>query len=91
MTKRSTAGSSDPVAQRLRLLWKNLDFPTSGAFAAYVGLSAQRFSNFENGLPLSRDAAFKIVQRVPGVTLDWLYFGKADGLPLAMARRLEEV
>ena len=29
-----------------------------------------------------------IVRKIPGVTLDWLYFEKPDGLPLDVARRL---
>jgi len=32
--------------------------------------------------------AFLVVEKVPGVTLDWLYFGKLDAVPFEMARRL---
>jgi hypothetical protein len=68
-----------------------MEYESPGAFAAFLGYSAQRWGNVENGHPLSRDIAFKLVQMCPGLTLDWLYFGKPDGLPLELARRLGEI
>ena len=85
------AGKDDPVALRLRTLRDALAFDTASAMAAFLGVSPQRWSNFENGLPLSREMAFRLVQKIPGLTLDWLYFGKSDGLPLGLARRLGEL
>jgi hypothetical protein len=70
---------------RLRVAY---DFGTTTAFAVFLGIPVTTLSTFENGGALSRQAAFKIVQRLPGVTLDWLYFGKAEGLPLDVLRRL---
>ncbi len=87
----TNAGKNDPVAKRVRLLREALGYDSPGAFAALLGFSAQRWGNVENGLPLSRDIAFKLVQTVPGLTLDWLYFGKPDGLPMELARRLGEL
>lgn len=83
-------GKDDPIARRVRHLRETLGYESPGAFAAVLGYSPQRWGNVENGLPLSRDIAFKLVQIVPGLTLDWLYFGKPDGLPLELARRLGE-
>jgi hypothetical protein len=81
----------DPVAQRLEQLRLALGYQTAAAFAGYLDISAQRWNNVEGGFPLSKDVAFKLVQKVPGLTLDWLYFGRADGLPVALARRLGEL
>ena len=81
----------DPLAERLSRLRKSLGYETGVAFAAFLGISAQRWNNIEGGYPLSKDMAFKLVQSVPGLTLDWLYFGRADGLPLDLARRLGEL
>ncbi len=81
-------GKDDPVAIRLRELREALGYTTARAFAAYLEMSSQRWGNFETGSPLSREVAFLLVQKVPGLTLDWLYFGKADGLPVALAKRL---
>ena len=57
-------------------------------FAAWLGISKQRWSNVEHGLPLSIAVADRLCERIPGLTLDWLYYGKVDGLAVALARRL---
>jgi hypothetical protein len=87
----ATKGRDETVARRLRLLREAMGYDSQGAFAALLGLSPPRWNNVENGLPMSRDIAFRLVKTVPGLTLDWLYFGKPDGLPLDLARRLGEV
>ena len=73
---------------RLKQLRLSVGFETSLAFAKFLDISVTRYNAFENGEPLSRENAFRMVQKVPGLSLDWLYFGKADGLPLELARRL---
>lgn len=68
-----------------------MGYETATAWAAFLGVSDQRWNNLETGLPLSKDMAFKLVQRVPGLTTDWLWFGNAGGLPVDLARRLGEL
>jgi transcriptional regulator with XRE-family HTH domain len=87
MTK-ETGGKNSATARRLRQLRKAEGYTLASAFAAHLGITAPRLSNFEAGLPLSIDAAKKIVAKVPGMSLDWLYFGKEDALPLALRQRL---
>lgn len=91
MATKETGGKNAPLARRLRGLRKAIWGDNASAFAASLGISAARWSNFENGYPLSKEIAFKLVQIVPGLTLDWLYFGKPDGLPLELARTLGAV
>jgi hypothetical protein len=78
-------------AERLVRLREALGYPTATAFAAFLNIGQQRWANFENGFPLSREIIFRLVQSVPGLTSDWLYFGKPDGLPVDLARRLGEL
>ena len=87
------AKSSDDqeVGQRITQLWKALGYETSRKFAEELGVSPQRLNNVENGKPLSRDLANKIIQAVPGITTDWLWYGDADGLSVALARKLGEL
>lgn len=66
-----------------------MEFETAAAFAGFLAISAPRLSNVENGAPLGKDIAFRIAQRVPGITLDWLWFGKTGGLSLQLAQKLE--
>jgi hypothetical protein len=75
-------------ADRLKRIRRALQFETSTAFAAFLDIDSSRYNAFENGRPLSRDVAFRLVRKIPGLSLDWIYFGKADGLPIELARRL---
>jgi len=77
------------VAARMRHLWRALEYPTSAAFAAAIGASPTRWNNIESSGALSREIAFRIVQKFPGVTTDYLWFGRMDGMPLQRVRQLE--
>jgi hypothetical protein len=87
-TRREQKEEVPGQSERLIRLRTAYGYDTTTAFAHFLDIAITTFSGFENGAPLSRPAAFKIVQKIPGVTLDWLYFGKPDGLPLDVARRL---
>lgn len=85
--------SNEAVAERLQLLRKLVSGDGSGsqtAFARLLGIEVKRWNNFERGHPLSKDAAFKIVRAFPNFTLDWVYRGKTDGLPMRLQRELED-
>jgi hypothetical protein len=58
------------------------------AFARRLNISAARLSNIEVGSPLSIDVAHKIRAAVPGMTLDWLYYGDERALPISMVDQL---
>lgn len=91
---RAMAGRDGPesdVSKRLVQLRAALGFDTQTAFAAFVGLDLKRYSNFENDLPLSRDAALTLVRKISGLSLDWLYLGREDALSIALASRLRGV
>ena len=59
-------------------------------FAAMIGLEVKRWNNFERGKPLSKEVAFILVRKIPGLTTDWLWLGNESGLPLKLQRELEE-
>jgi hypothetical protein len=54
-------------------------------------MSAQRYSNDENGHPLPRDTAIVLAMEIPGLTTDWLFMGREEGLPVDFRRRLREM
>lgn len=65
--------------------------PTSLAFANWIGITPQRWSNFENGMPLSKDVAIRLVRRIHGLTLDYVFLGRTEGLSVDLARKLGEL
>lgn len=79
------------VAARVRRLRETLGYETCGEFAAALGVEYNRLNNVENGHPLGKNLAFKLVQGVDGLTTDWLWFGASDGLSLKLARELGEI
>jgi hypothetical protein len=80
--------SDEAVAARLKLLREVLGYVSGASFAAFLGISPQRWNNFEVAKPLSKDVALKLVRTVPGISLDWLYRGRAEALSFEMARKL---
>jgi hypothetical protein len=56
--------------------------------ARLLGVSIQRWSNVTRGLPLGMDLTRRLVTRFPGLTTDWLWFGRTDGMSVEMAKAL---
>src|SRR6476660_8522639 len=81
--------SDEVVSARCKELRLVMEFPQSSAFAKFLGVSPQRWNNVEIGMPLSRDLAMTLVRKIPGLTLDWLYRARAEGVSLDLARLLD--
>jgi len=50
------------------------------AFAERLHVAPSRWSNVENGSPLSRDMADRLKRTIPGLDLDYIYDGDTDHL-----------
>ena len=84
---------SASIARRLRILRQRAQGGEQGSqarFAAQIGIEYRRWNNYERGHPLSRDMAVLLVNRIHGLTLDWLYLGREDGLSTKLQRELLE-
>lgn len=75
-------------ADRLIALRRAFGYETAVAFAAFLGVSKQRYGHCERGGALGIELARLIVRKLPGVDLDYLYDGKPEGLSVELARRL---
>jgi hypothetical protein len=91
MAKAPAAPAPDlDTARRLKILRNYAQCGDSQTrFAAKYGFSVKQWNNFERGFPLSNPVAFQLVKLFPGLTLDWLHLGKADGLPGTLRAELE--
>ena len=90
MAGKLTKKDVDEAARRLETLRLAVAGGSQTAFAARIGMEVKRWNNFERGLPLSKEAAIQLVRRIPGVTLDWLFLGIEDGLPVKLQREIAE-
>ena len=81
------------ASKRARCLREAMGFNGRGdqqKFAELLSVGRGRLNNIECGAPLSKEMALLIVRKFPGVTLDWLFLGRTDGLTAEMARALSE-
>ena len=78
------------VGRRLRHLRRSLNYQHANTFAHSLGISDNRWRNLENGYPLGKEVAFLLVQKIPGLSLDWLYYGRNEGLSIRLGQRLGE-
>lgn len=89
MQKRDPLRWRSPESQRLRWVRLAEGYENSALFASRVGINATAYSQYENGVRLSRDAAVKIANRIPGLTTDYLIRGREEGMPAELRRRIE--
>ena len=78
----------DSQAARMTRLRVALGYDNQVAFAAFVGVDSKRWNNFERGNQVSVEVAKLLVQRIPGLSMDWIYLGSTRGLTLEMATKL---
>jgi hypothetical protein len=79
------------VAQRLLLLQEMFEGTrrgASGRMAQRLGITFHRWYNVLRGSPLSIALAQRIVLNFPGVSLDWLYLGRPEGLSCQIVEKL---
>ena len=78
------------TSRRLKFLRERLGYRKPGRFADYLGISAARWSNVENGFPCSLKIAQLLRKKIAGLDLDWIYYGDPTGLSERMAKLLGE-
>ena len=91
MAAKHPLGKEAPQAQRLRRLRIALGFDSQLDFAQALKIEKSRWNNFENGYPLSRDVARRLVEKFSGITRDYLEDGRTDAMSNAMLRKLGEL
>ena len=75
------------IAERLRVVREAQDLDQR-QFAARAGLKYSQYKNWESGaFRLSLDGALAL-RRVYGVTLEFLYVGDIDSLPISWRKEL---
>lgn len=77
------------VGKRLEQLRCALEFETQRDFAKALKVGEDRYTSWERGKnKLPPDQAVKLLEKY-GVSLDWLYGGRMDGLPSRLRAKIE--
>lgn len=80
--------SPKEIGRRLRAVRLALDYGDQNAMAQRMGISRNRYNNWEVGIgPIPVDQAI-VFCRVTGVSLDYIYRGDASGLPMRIFKLL---
>jgi hypothetical protein len=75
-------------AERVRKLREAMGYQTQKSFAVRYGFTPNQWTNYENGSPVSRQAAQSLARQISGVTTGWILDNETAGLSLTMARKL---
>lgn len=70
-----TAWDRAAYQRRLKLLREIISGENQQDFAERLGIPFKRWNNYERGYPVPRETAFTLLQRFPGISVEWLWFG----------------
>lgn len=86
-------GTSKPViaeyVRRVCLIREIVSGDSQRDFAVKIGIDMKRWNNFERGFPVPRDVAFILVEKLPGMSVDWLWFGWEKNLSPEWRRKIK--
>ena len=81
----------DAYKRRLRIMREILAGANQTEFAKLLGVDFKRWSNYERGYPLPREVAFLIDERFPGMSIEWLWYGRTTALSFEKFRAKIEI
>jgi hypothetical protein len=90
LLKQALTYDMDGYRRRIRLLRK-LKGMNQTEWTAFTGIAYKKWNHYERGYPISREALWIIHDRLPGISTDWIWFGRMLGLAPDLKRRLERL
>jgi len=82
--------SKEDYRKRLRLL-RLIYNMNQTQFASFIGIGYKRWSHYERGYPIPREAAWALRKRIPDFSTDWLWFDDTRALSPYFRQRLRDV
>lgn len=58
-------------------------------FARFLGFDYKQWNHYERGYPMPRQAAFILREKIPGLSIDWLWFGDEGHIETGFLKRLK--
>jgi hypothetical protein len=78
------------IAARMKAIRIASGHSSQTDFAGFLGVDVKRWNNVERGFPVSRMMAQILVQKIGGLSLDWIYEGNEAGLAVATRDQLRK-
>jgi transcriptional regulator with XRE-family HTH domain len=86
---------ADAYKRRLRIMREIISGDNQTDFAKRLGIDFKRWSNYERGYPVPREVAWKLYEKFPGMSIEWLWYGSKTSLSndyrdkIAIAEKME--
>ena len=78
------------IGERLKLLREAFGFTEAKAWCDHIGIATNAWNHFERGRrPITVKDALKVATKT-GVTLDWIYRGLEETLPVRVQKALTD-
>jgi DNA-binding XRE family transcriptional regulator len=81
---------AEAYRRRIRILRKIFDMNQT-QFAQYIGVPFKKWNHYERGYPIPRETAFILREKIPDISIDWLWFGSTGGVSSAMLRQIRSL
>lgn len=78
------------IVRRLMVVRSLVVDDNQAEFARLLGINRSRWNNFECGFPLTMRMARLMVSKVPGLSIDYLVYGKTGNLTVSLANQLRD-
>lgn len=66
--------------RRLRILRRIISGENQQDFSDRLGIDMKRWNNYERGYPVPRETAFLLMDKFPGISVEWIWFGMTGNL-----------
>lgn len=86
---RSQGFDVEAYRRRLRLMREIISGDNQTDFAKRLGIDFKRWSNYERGYPIPREVAFILHDKFPGMSIEWIWFGKTDSLSANYLQKIQ--
>lgn len=75
--------------QRLQLLREIVSGENQQEFAERLGIPFKRWNNYERGYPVPRETAFILMDKIKGLSVEWIWFGMTGNLSADFERKIK--
>jgi hypothetical protein len=80
----------DDYKRRLQVLRIVTSGSNQQEFADFIDVPVKRWANYERGYPVPREIGFILVEKIKGVSVDWIWFGWDKNLSPEFKKKLAD-
>jgi DNA-binding XRE family transcriptional regulator len=90
MSGRSGSSDIEEYRRRIRLLRRMFGM-NQVEFCKYIGIDYKTWNHYERGYPISQKTARMLKEKIPGVSVDWIWFGEQWNVEAELLKTLQRL